>query len=245
MTLIDDLAHRLAEAHKAGRHDVDARPYSELDRQSAYDVQLRVMQLLGQTPGLYKTAIAPDGVGAVAPIMASGFGQSGSFKLSSPNITGLELEVGLVLERDIDVETARRDEIEIIEAIDYYFVGIEVCGTRYADRSLAGYNGGLADGMSSLGYAMNPTHRDLGAEIDDFGVQLQLSGVNLHSAPAKHSFGTVLNSFIAYAKNQQPAYPLKAGTIVTTGSLCGLVPISGTGHVVGQLGSYTVEFDIV
>jgi 2-keto-4-pentenoate hydratase len=239
MTLVDDLTHRLAAAHKAGVHDVDAKPYSELDRQSAYDVQLNVMKLLGQTPGLYKTAVAPDGLGAVAPIFASRFGQSGSFRLPSANLTGLELEVGLVLDRELDVETARRDEIDIIEAIDYYFVGIEICGTRYVDRTIAGFNGGLADGMSSLGYVMNPTHRDLGAEITEF------NGVQIHWAPAKHSFGTVLNSFIAYAKNQQPAYSLKAGTIITTGSLCGLVPITGTGHVMGKLGSYTVEFDIV
>jgi len=245
MTLVDDLAHRLAEAHKSGRHDVDAKPYSELDRQSAYDVQFKVMRLLGQSPGLYKTAVAPDGAGAVAPIFASRFGQSGAFRLPSANVTGLELEVGLVLDRDLDVETARHDEIDIVEAIDYYFVGIEICGTRYVDRTIAGFNGGLADGMSSLGYVMNPLHRDLGAEIDGFDVTLEFAGNRIHAAPARHSFGTVLNSFIAYAKNQLPAYPLMAGTVVTTGSLCGLVPVSGAGHVRGTLGSYSVEFDIV
>ena len=92
MSLVEDLAHQLAEAHKAGRHDVDAKPYSELDRDTAYAVQLRVMQLRGQTPGLLKTAVAPDGLGVAAPIFASRFGQSGSFTLPSANITGLELE---------------------------------------------------------------------------------------------------------------------------------------------------------
>jgi len=245
MSLVEDLAHQLAEAHKAGRHDVDAKPYSELDRDAALAVQLRVMQLLGQTPGLLKTAVAPDGVGVCAPIFASKFSQSASYQLPSANVTGLELEVGLVLDRDLDEATARADEIDVVEAIDYYFVGIEICGTRYVDRTIAGFNGGLADGMSSLGYVMNPTHRDLGAEIDDFEVTLEFGGKQIHAAPAKHSFGTVLKSFIAYAKNQNPAFPLKAGTIVTTGSLCGLVPITGTGHVKGQLGAYTVEFDIV
>lgn len=245
MSLVEDLAHQLAEAHKAGRHDVDATPYSQLDREAAYGVQLRVMQLLGETPGLYKTAIAHDGLGAVAPIYKSRFGQTGAFTLPSTNIIGLELEVGLVLDRDLDGATARRDEIEIVEAIDYYFVGIEICGTRFADRSRAGFNGGLADGMSSLGYVMNPVHRELGAEIDDFEVTLNFAGQQIHAGPARHSFGTVLASFIAYARNQRPDFPLKAGTIVTTGSLCGLVPVSGTGHVAGQLGSYSVEFDIV
>lgn len=245
MTIENDLAHQLAEAHRAGRHDIDAAPYAQLDRETAYRVQQAAMAELGEAPAMYKTLIAPDGLGTVAPIYRSGFGKSGSFKLSSLNITGLELEVGLVLANDLTVEAANRDEIDIVEAIDYYFVGVEVCGTRYVDRTISGANGGLADNGSALGYVMDPTHRDPGAELENYDVQLEFAGQQIWSAPAKHSFGTVLKSFIAYAKNQHPAYPLKAGSIVTTGSLCGLVPISGTGHVVGRLGSHTVEFDIV
>ena len=33
--------------------------------------------------------------------------------------------------------------------------------------------------------------------------------------------------------------------IVTTGSMCGLVPTSGVGHVVARLGDEQLEFDIV
>ena len=245
MTTNDDLAQRLATAHQAGLRNVDATPYAQLDREAAFDIQRRVMSLLGETPGLYKTAIAPDGVGAVAPIYASRLGQSGNFQLPQANVIGLELEVGLVLDRDLDEATANADELDIIEAIDYYFVGVEVCGTRYADRAVAGYNGGLADGMSHLAYVMNPTHREMGADIHNFDVELEFAGQRIHFAPAKHSFGTVQASFIAYAKKQQQHCPLKAGTIITTGSLCGLVPITGTGHVVGRFGNHTVEFDIV
>jgi 2-keto-4-pentenoate hydratase len=242
MTNTLDLAQRLVAAHKAGRHDVDPAPYSQLDRAEAFDVQRQVMSLLGETPGLYKTAIAPDGIGAVAPIYKSHFGQSGSFRLAQANVIGLELEIGLVLARDLD-ETD--DERAIIDAIDHYFVGIEVCGTRYSDRAAAGFNGGLADGMSHLAYVMNPTHREMAADIQDVDVELEFAGQRIHFAPAKHSFGTVQASFIAYARKQQQHCPFTAGVVVTTGSLCGLVPITGTGHVVGRLGNHTVEFDIV
>ena len=43
---------------------------------------------------------------------------------------------------------------------------------------------------------------------------------------------------------QVAAYPLKAGTVITTGSLCGLVPISGTGRVEAVLGNHTVAFSL-
>ena len=245
MTTELDLAQLLFEAQTDGRHDVDATPYSSLDRDAAYRVQTRVLDMLGGTPGMLKTGLHSDGVGVVAPILRSRVGHSGSFELPSANVIGLELEVGLVLGSDLTSDTARADEIDIIEAIDHYFVGIEICGSRYRDRALAGQNGGLADNMSALGYAIDPTPRERGADIHGLDVELNFDGARIYAAPAKHGFGTVLASLVAYARDQHPTYPLKAGTIVTTGSLCGLVPITGTGRVTGQLGNHIVAFDIV
>lgn len=240
-----DLIQQLIEAQRSSSQNVDAVPYSTLDRDAAQRIQVATMTGLGEGAGLLKTLITPDGVGTCAPIYRSRFGRSGAFQLPSATITGLEVEIGLVLASDLTSEAANRDEIDIIEAIDYYFVGVEVCGTRYVDRAAAGFIGGLADNASAFGYVMDPSHRDAGAEIANYDVHLEFAGQQIWNGPAKHSFGTVLNSFIAYAKNQRSEFQLKAGTIVTTGSLCGLVPASGPGHVVARVGSHTVEFDIV
>ena len=240
-----DLIQQLVEAQRAGRQDVDAVPYSTLDTAAALRIQLATMAGLGEHAGLLKTLVAPDGLGVCAPIYASRFGQSGAFQLPSATVTGLEVEVGLVLGSDITSEAADRDEIDIIEAIDHYFVGVEICGTRYVDRAAAGFIGGLADNASAFGYVIDPSHRDAGADIESYDVYLEFAGTPIYTGAAKHSFGTVLRSFIAYAKNQRPEFQLKAGTIVTTGSLCGLVPTSGPGHVVARVGSHTVEFDLI
>lgn len=244
MTTEADLIQQLAAAQRAAQSSVDATLFADVDRDAAYRIQAGVLAALDETPGLLKTAVQPDGVGVTAPIFASRVGPSGDFALPLATVTGLEVEVGLVLRSDLSVETARADEAAIIEAIDHYFVGIEVCATRFRDRTLATLQGGLADNTSSYGYVIDPTHRQVGADVDGFDVHLSLDGVQLYSAPAKHSFGNVLNSFVAYAKNQVPAYPLRAGTIVTTGSLCGLVPVSGTGRVKAVLGNHTVEFTL-
>ena len=236
------LIQQLVEAQRAGTNPVDATAYSTLDREAAYRVQHGVMVALGEKPGMYKTAVAPDGTGAIAPIYASRVGQSGSFKLPVASTVGLEVEVGVVLAKDVPNGT---DDLDLVEAISHYFVGLEVCGTRYADRSKAGYDGGLADSMAAYGYVINPTAREPGADLDNFDVTVEFNGQQVYSAPAKHGFGTVLASLVAYAKAQRPEYPLKAGTIITTGSLCGLVPTSGTGHAVAVLGNHRVEFDIV
>jgi 2-keto-4-pentenoate hydratase len=239
-----DLIQQLVAAQRASQSNVDAALFADIDRAAAYRIQAGVLAALGETPALIKTAIQPDGTGIAAPIFASRFGRSGDLSLSRATVTGLEVEVGLVLGADIPVETALADEAAIVEAIDHYFVGIEVCGTRYRDRLAASVQAGLADNMSSYGYVINPAERESGADIDNFDVQLSLDNVQLHSGPARHSFGSVLNSFVAYAKAQVAAYPLKAGTIVTTGSLCGLVPVTGAGRVKAVLGSHIVEFTL-
>lgn len=244
MTDIADLARRLATAHRNAVHDVDPAPFTAIGRDDAFAIQRTVQTELGKATGLIKTAVAPDGRGTAAPIYASGFGHNG-FQLPSANVVGLELEVGFVLGSDLSSDTALADEVAIIDAIDHYFVGIEICGSRYTDRAAAGYEGGLADNMSALGYVMDPTPRDIGADISNFDVELTFAGHRIHFGPTKHSFGSVLASYVAYAGNQQPHLPLKAGTIVTTGSLCGLVPISGTGAVTGKLGNHVVSFEIV
>ena len=227
---------------RVGRN-VDAAPYNELDRAAAYFIQTGVLTSLRETVGMLKTAVQSDGVGVAAPIYATRVGYAPDYRVSAKLVTGLEVEVGVVLAKDVPVG-AQLDVVALAAAVDHYFLGVEVCGTRFRDRSVAGPNGGLADNMSALGYAIG-ARRQLGAQIEGLVVELEFDGRTIHSAPAKHGFGSVLASLLAYSRNQQAAYPLKAGTIITTGSMCGLVLTSGDGHVVARMGGEAVEFDIV
>lgn len=234
-----ELADQLVSAHRHGAHDVDALAYQALDRDAAYRVQTSVMRALDAAPALLKTAVHSDGVGVVAPIFTLG---SGSFQLPRANVVGLEVEVGVVLAHNVPNGA---DEAAVVAAIDYYFMGVEICGSRYADRSVAGPNGGLADSMSALGYLRSTAPRAAGANIDGAEITLEFAGAEIYRGVAKHGFGSVLASLLAYARSQRPEYLLTAGTVITTGSMCGLVPIDGTGHVVASLTGETLEFDIV
>lgn len=233
-----ELIRLLSDAQRAGVHPVDPTIYAELDRPAAYRIQAGVMAATGATVGLLKTGIHSDGIGVVAPIYASRVGNAPSFRLAGTNLIGLEVEIGVILARDVASGT------DVVSAIDHYFFGVEICGSRVTDRKLAGPNGGLADSMSALGYAIGPK-RTLGDQFEGLQIELEFAGRQIYAAPAKHGFGNVLASVIAYADHQQAAYPLRAGTIVTTGSMCGLVPVSGKGHVVARLGDEHLEFDIV
>ncbi len=233
-----ELISLLANAASTGTHHVDATRFAGLDREAAYRVQTGVLTATGGAVGMLKTGIAADGLGIVAPIPAAGLGRDAGFELPVANVTGIEVEVGLVLARDV------ASSADLPGAIDHYFTGVEICGSRYVDRTKADAYGGLADSMSALGYVIGP-NRALADQIDGFDITVSFAGQQIYAAPAKHGFGTVLASLRAYADNQHPAYPLRAGTIVTTGSMCGLVPTSGTGHVIATLGDQRVEFDIV
>jgi 2-keto-4-pentenoate hydratase len=97
--------------------------------------------------------------------------------------------------------------------------------------------------MSAYGYCIGP--RRASDAIEGLTVRLEFAGREIYAAAAKHGFGNVLASLRAYADAQQAFLPLKAGTVVTTGSMCGLVPASGTGHVVAYLGDESLSFDLV
>ena len=236
------LIAQLTDAQRHGTHGVDATPYSHLDRAAAYRVQSGVRLGLGRSIGMVKTGIHSDSVGVVAPIYADAVGRAPAFRLPQANVVGLEVEVGMVLGKSLP---GAATEGEVRAAIDHYFVGVEICGSRFVARGLAGLNGGLADNMSSLGYVIGPTRQALADKIDGLTVRLEFAGREIHNALAKHAFGNVLASLIAYSASQQPDYPLAGGTIITTGSMCGLVPASGPGHVVASLGDEALEFDIV
>ena len=228
----------LADGQRHGTHTVDGALFASLDRAAAYNIQSNVMRAVGATVGMLKTGIQSDGVGAAAPIFAAAVGRNG-FRLPAANVLGLEVEVGLVLRKDVGPND------DVASAVDHYFTGIEIVGSRFVDRKLAGAFGQLADNMSGLSYVIGTEPRPLKDQIDGLAVILEFAGKQIYNAPAKHAFGTVLASVVAYAKAQQPGLSLKAGTIITTGSLCGLVLTSGTGHAVARLGEDLVEFDIV
>jgi 2-keto-4-pentenoate hydratase len=233
-----ELIRLLSDAHRAGTTTVDATPYAELSRPDAYAVQTGVLAALGTSVGMLKTGRHSDGVGVVAPILARGVGRSPGFRLPVATVVGLEVEVGVVLARDV------ASSADIPSAIDHYFLGVEICASRYADRSISGLNGTLADSMSAYGYCIGPKRAAKDA-IDGLIVRLEVGGKEIYHAPAKHGFGTVLSSLSAYADEQHPTYPLRAGTIVTTGSMCGMVPIPGAGRVVAALGDESLSFELV
>ncbi len=234
------LIQQLIEAQRAGAQSVDAAALVGVDRAVAYRVQQAVMAGLGEQPGMLKTWTM-NGDAAAAPIYAGRVGASGNLKLAAGPLAGFEVEIGFVLARDVPPGS---DAATLEAAIGRRFMGMEICGTRFRDRSKADFETGLADNMSAHGYAIGAADWTGGDPVGQ-PVLLTYNGTTIFEGPGKHSFGTILNSLHAYAALAEQPYPLRAGTVVTTGSLCGLVPASGPGRAVAALGGQTVEVELV
>ncbi len=243
MTSESDLVRLLSDAQRTGSRTIDATSFGDLDRAAAYRVIHETRTALGEGTAMLKSALHPDGVGVAAPIYASRVGRTARFTLPADRTVGLEVEVGVALAHAIANDPAT-DEAAVIAAVDHFFVGVEIVGTRYLDRTKAEPAAALADNMSAFGYVIGPRFAG-GTDVDGLTVTLELAGKQIYAAPAKHGFGTVLASLVAYARAQQPHLPLSAGTVITTGSLCGLVLTTGAGHVVARLGDDTVELDLI
>ena len=255
MTHTEDEAVRLlVQAQRAGGHSkIDPAPLARLDRAGAYRVMLAQQKALGEEVALYKTSLmAPDGTGIIAPIWRSRVGSSPDFSFSTTtyDVMGLELEVGVKLGRDVATATDV-DAAAVAAAVDSYFVGIEIVGTRFGQSSTTGGEkpapgAALADHLSALGYVFGGTF-SRGGDVDGLEVSFELDGRVLDKKLAKPGFGAVLASIVAYARAQHPDMPLKAGTVITPGSVngCVLLPPGSKGRVVGRLGSETaVEFTL-
>jgi 2-keto-4-pentenoate hydratase len=236
-----ELVQQLTEAQRSGTQPVDATALAGVDRAAVYRFQQSVMAALGEHAGMYKVWTNAEGDAAIAPIYASRIGDSGAVKVPSATVTGLEVEVGVVLSRDLPAGSDRR---AVDASLGRFFMGIEICGTRVADRSKASLEGGFADNMSAFGYAFDTRDWEHGAAADGKEIILTFKGAPIWAGPARHGFGGVLNAVYAYAALPRQPYPLTAGTILTTGSLCGLVPTKGPGRGVARMGGHTVEVEL-
>jgi len=242
MTTIERFADLLAAAHRSGIPvSLDAE-LAGLPVDDGPGVQLAVMSRLGETAPASKVAINKAGRPVAAPIFGARVVPSGA-TLSLAGTIGFEVEIALRLGRDLTPELAARGEAGLLSAIDAFFVGIELIGTRLADRHAAGLGALLADNLIGNGYVLNSeTPWTRGSDIADAIVSATVDGSEVHRAPASNPFGGVLVALQAYAQAPFDGHgACRAGHIITTGTLCGLIPVGGPCRIVAGLDANRVE----
>lgn len=205
------------------------------DMAEAMSVQEAVRRRLGETAGGWKVAINKDFGAIGAPMFASAIREA---PCEWAFVPGLLLEVEVALRLKHDLPPGRYTRSEIIVAIDSMCLGVEVVRSRFDIGGAAPFLTFLGDNLGNAGYVID-TARLPWAEVDINSRRclVRKDGKVTFDAPCAHPLNDVLAAFTGFAARENGAPGgLKAGQIVTTGSVCGLLAVEEPGTLSIEIG---------
>ncbi|OOO21857.1 2-keto-4-pentenoate hydratase [Agrobacterium pusense] len=257
MTEIGKLAETFAETSRQGTKialaDLEAEGLVPGTLLAAMAVQRAFAGNWAKPLAGWKLAIRPDGGAVGAPIFdcvrvddanLASFPQDGT--------EGVEVEICFTLSADIPASTAgRMTRADLTGFIDRVHLGAELLRYRLVEKNQVPFPLFLADRLANHGFVIGP-------ELDEGIVEvftgngenlLQLTvregTVSLFDAKVKHPNGDPLAPLVAFANSAfNTGDMLKAGNVVTTGSLCGAIPSALAGDTRVRLesaGAFTLS----
>jgi 2-keto-4-pentenoate hydratase len=227
-----DFAGALVKAHAADEPAVDSLSAGALPAtvQEGMAVQTEVARQLGASVAGWKVGAGPERIPDGAPLYTHLVHENGaSFLVRKSGLWGVEPEFGVRLKSDLPPRVhAPYTREEIAEAIGSVFAGIEIVASRLIDFKAAPYPAFLADNIGNAGYIVGREVEDWrGLDLSQLHATLTVGGETVHDAVGGHPYDDPLAPLLNYANAQCDGLGgLKAGQIVTTGSLCGLVAVS-------------------
>jgi 2-keto-4-pentenoate hydratase len=107
----------------------------------------------------------------------------------------------------------------------------------------------LADNLGNRAYVIGDRlPLSILDQVGGLPCHVTLDELRLHHAPAAHPAGDPLLPLLAYANGQSDYLGgLRAGQVVTTGSLCGVLPVHTAGLLkahLGNVGQVSVRFAV-
>jgi 2-keto-4-pentenoate hydratase len=238
---VETIAQALADAYTLNRPAVDTAFRSPADLLEAAEVQAEVARRLNARVSGWKVGYTPEGTPVAAPIFDRFLKPSGAhFPLREESVWGVEPEIafrlGVDLPRRIVQPYTRED---ILSSVDAVLVGIEVVASRVVNHKSAPYLLFLADNIGHAGYASGSEKRHW-QELDlaNLRATLTVNGEVVHDAIGGHPTTDPLKPLLDYANAQSDRLGgFRAGQIITTGSLCGLVAVEEPGEVAVMIDS--------
>lgn len=257
MTAIQKLAERFAKASRQG----DKIALAELEGEGlvpgtlteAIAVQRDFAGYLEKPIGGWKLAIRPDGEAVAAPMFdCCRVNNSNLASFALDGTEGIEVEICFTLSDDIPAATERRlTRADLMQYIDKVHLGVELLRYRLEEKNQVPFPLFLADRLANHGFALGPELDKrivdvFAANSDDQPLLIVTKGpVQLFNAKVKHPNIDPLAPLLAFANAAlNTGHMLRAGQVVTTGSLCGALPsaLSGeTGIKLESVGAFTLS----
>jgi 2-keto-4-pentenoate hydratase len=236
------IAQRLAEAWHAGRA-LDAAELRVPDAAGAAAVQRALWQRLAPAqaaPAAWKVGAAgPDAAITSAPLPAV---RPGGSTLSGPVFQrrGIELELALRLARDIDDPERLARAGSAAACIASVHAALEVVESRIAGWPEVPALAKLADlqshGTLVLGDAAAWRPADGLPRLQQLAATLDVDGTRAADTVGGHPAPDLCRLLAALARQAaDQGWPLRAGTVITTGSCTGMVFVGPQAQVSGRL----------
>jgi 2-keto-4-pentenoate hydratase len=223
-TIAPEAAARLVDARRGGAR-VTGRDVQPADRFGAYAIQDATLLHIGPLGGWKVGAASIEAEPHCAPLPGSGILASG-VALTGPawDMRGVEVEVAVRLGRDLGVDGQEPSTADVIAAIAEVLPVIEVIQTRLADWKDSDPLAQLADLGSHGALVLGSPSAVRPAVLDLRQVRADLT---FDGQPVASTFGA--NSAVDVWRElrwlacecARRGQPLRAGTVITTGSCTG------------------------
>lgn len=213
------------------------------DIDGGFAAQAAVNQAMGYRNAGWKVSLA-EGGRPVAGLMPGPYLKSGdTYRAVHGAELRVEIELAIRLGRDMPLRPGQPyTREELIEHCDAALVGIEIVESRIADWTHVAFPLWLADAMGHGGYLIGPeVPFSIFDDVPALTCTVELDGDVLYERQALHANGDPLVTALAWANRpvEGPLGGLKAGQIITTGSLCGGVLAPALGPVIARLDPVT------
>lgn len=176
--------------------------------------------------GGYKVARSPDGIAVTGRLLPLHIADAATFPWRAG--VAIEAEIAIRLSTALPPRTEGYSRDEIVKAVDSVHLGLEVLDSRLVEGSKSPYLLFLADRLGNAGYLLGPT-LPLSAldAVAGTPLEITLGDEVIFADAARHPAGDVLAWLADWAnRTDRPENSLAAGEIITTGSLCGAVPLA-------------------
>lgn len=244
---ISGLAQDLVRLRSEGKQVPTAQFQTlPVDLESAMETQGLVSELEGIDSHAWKVAASLGDDSVVAPLHPFVRSASKPTLLWRPGMK-LEVEIAVKLGRDLPVlSNSTYSRGRLAEAVSEVYLGAELVWSAVEEGGRVSYPLFLADRLGNMGYVLGPLLPT--STLDTCGgmpLHVSLDEHSLYDAGAQHPTGDVLTWLQGYANDRsRPLASLMAGSVITTGSLCGAFEIAEPGKIVIKLGSEAV-FDFL
>jgi 2-keto-4-pentenoate hydratase len=237
------LAHQLRNLRHDGRQILTDQLLSVPSAlEDAIKVQNRVSKLEGADVSAWKVAKSPDGEPVAAPLHPY-LDNPSDARIAWRKGMKIEVEIAVMLRQDLPVQTDKSYErADIVTAISEVYLGAELVWSGISEGGSVSFLAFLADRLGNMGYVRGRVlPLAVLQPVSNFPLKLWLNKQVAFDAAAQHPTKDVLTWLCDYANNRsRPAAALRAGSTITTGSLCGAFDVTDPGDVSVQLGEDAV-----